>query len=109
MPGYKHPCRYCNQLVPPDANVCPLCGKVNPLGLRCPKCRSPIKQAWKNCSNCGLLLEVACPKCGRTTFFGDYCQNCEARLTVFCPNPKCRAEQPPLGGNCLKCGKPLKP
>ncbi len=107
MPGYKHPCRYCDQLIPSDANVCPFCGKVNPLGpLRCPKCRNPIQKDYKACSNCGLILEIACPKCGETTFFGDYCEHCEASLVVVCP--KCKKEQPPVGEKCIKCGKPLK-
>ncbi|MCG2725619.1 MAG: zinc ribbon domain-containing protein [Elusimicrobia bacterium] len=109
MAGYKHPCRYCDKLIPPDSNVCPLCGKVNPLGsFRCPKCRSPIKKEWKKCNNCGLDLEIICPKCGKSAFFGDYCFNCDARLTVVCPNPKCKFEQPPISDKCAKCGKPLK-
>lgn len=109
MPGYKHPCRYCDKLIPAESNVCPLCGKVDPLGpLRCHKCRNPIEESWKNCANCGLSLELACPKCGKITFFGDYCQSCSSRLTIVCPNPKCRTEQPPLGEKCIKCGKPLK-
>jgi len=108
MAGYKRPCRYCDNLVPPESNVCPVCGKVNPLGsLRCPKCRNPIKKGWVRCPDCGLSLEVKCPQCGKTGFFGDYCEHCDARLTVTCQNPKCRVEQPPLGGECAQCGKPL--
>jgi hypothetical protein len=95
--------------VPPDSNACPVCGKVNPLGpLRCPKCRSPIQEGWKRCSTCGLVLEVACPKCGKTTFFGDYCSLCGAQIAVVCPNKKCGAIQSPLGDKCIKCGKKLK-
>ena len=106
MPGYKHPCRYCEGLIEKDSNFCPLCGKVNPLGpLRCPKCRNPMKEDWKKCSNCGLILETACPKCGKQTFFGDYCKNCNARLVVTCS--KCKTEQPPIGDKCIKCGKSL--
>jgi len=108
MPGYKHPCQYCGKLVPPDSNVCPHCGRVNPSGLRCPKCRNPIRKDWVNCSHCGLPLKVACPKCGKTTFFGDYCEQCSARLLVVCPNPKCKTEQSPIGENCVKCNRPLK-
>jgi len=109
MAGYKHPCRYCDKLVPAEANVCPFCGKVNPLGsFRCPKCRTPVQKDWKACSNCGLALELACPHCGKTTFFGDYCFSCNARLTVVCPDKKCGLEQPPLGEKCSKCGGPLK-
>lgn len=109
MPGYKHPCRYCGKLIEAEANVCPFCGKVNPLGpLRCPKCRNPIQKGWKKCSNCGLSLEVDCPKCGKMTFFGDYCEHCDARLVVVCQNSKCKMEQPPIGDKCIRCGKPLK-
>lgn len=108
MPGYKHPCRYCNQLVSADANVCPFCGKVNPVGpLRCQKCRNPIQKGQKSCSNCGLPLDISCPRCGAPTFFGDYCDNCGKRIVVICPNKKCRTEQPPIGGKCIKCGKSL--
>lgn len=109
MPGYKHPCRYCQKLVPPDANVCPFCGKRNPSGsLKCPKCRNPIHKDWTKCSNCGLSLEAICPQCRRATFFGDYCQHCEAQLVVVCPEPKCKTEQPPVGDLCIKCGRSLK-
>jgi len=47
------------------------------------------------------------PKCGKKTFFGYYCEHCDARLTVVCSNKKCRTEQPPLGAKCIKRGKPL--
>jgi len=106
MPGYKHPCRYCDKLIPPDSNVCPFCGKINPLLMRCPKCRDLIEKGWKTCSNCGLSLEVNCPKCGKTTFFGDYCEHCDERLVIVCP--KCKTEQPPIGEKCIKCSKNLK-
>lgn len=109
MPGYKHPCRYCDKLIPPDSAVCPICGKVNPLGpLRCPKCMTQIEKGWKKCSHCALSLEITCPKCGKANFLGDYCQSCNARLTVICPNRKCKTEQVPIGGKCIKCGKQLK-
>jgi RNA polymerase subunit RPABC4/transcription elongation factor Spt4 len=108
MASYKHPCRYCDKLLPPDANVCPYCGRNNPLSLRCPKCRAPIEEGYKRCPSCGLSLETVCPRCGKITFFGDYCKNCDAPLLITCPNPKCKAEQPPVGPKCIKCGKPLK-
>ena len=106
MPGYKHPCKFCGKLVSADDNVCPFCGKVNPVGpQRCPKCRNPIETGQVRCSNCGLILQTNCPYCGKLTFFGVYCQNCDKRLTIICP--KCKTEQPPLGEKCIKCGKPL--
>ena len=108
MPGYKHPCKYCGGIIEPDARVCPLCGKSNPLGPeRCPKCLNPVEKTFKNCAHCGLCLEIICPKCGVPTFFGDYCGNCGAKLTVICPNPKCGTEQPPVSDRCVKCSKPL--
>ncbi len=107
MVGYSKPCRYCGELVPPDANVCPSCGKINPIEQRCPRCHVPIQENWKACPSCGLGLSIACPRCGKQTFFGDYCQACGQRLTVVCPNRKCRTEQPPIGPNCVRCGKPL--
>jgi len=109
MSGYKHPCKYCGKLIEPDANVCPFCGKVNPIGLlRCPKCEYPIQKDYKVCPNCGLKLEITCPYCGEQTFFGDYCDKCGTRLLMICSNRKCKIEQPPIEENCIKCGKPLK-
>ncbi|MDZ4655045.1 MAG: zinc ribbon domain-containing protein [Coriobacteriia bacterium] len=109
VPGYKHPCRYCGGLIPADSNMCPLCGKVNPLGpLRCPKCRNPIQRDWTNCSDCGISLITECPQCGEPTFFGDYCEHCDARLVVVCPNKRCKKEQPPIQETCIACGKSLK-
>ena len=82
MPGYKHPCRYCGEMAEADANTCQACGKVNPCGeLRCHKCRAPVKEGWKVCAGCGFKLELACPKCGKKVFFGDYCP-CGARLSI---------------------------
>ena len=69
MPGYMHPCRYCDRLIPPDSNTCPLCGKVNPLQLRCPRCRNPIRKDYVSCNSCGLELKCICPGCGKTTFW----------------------------------------
>lgn len=109
MVGYMQACRYCEAMVPPDAEFCPLCGKVNPVGpLRCPVCRNPTRKQWARCSNCGLSLRTACPGCGGETFLGDYCERCGGRLAVVCPHPKCGAEQPPVGDTCRECGKPLK-
>jgi len=106
LPGYKKPCKYCGELLPPNSNLCPLCNKVNPLdSLRCPKCRAPVQPNWKACNSCGLLLEVKCPKCDKLTFFGDYCQHCDARLLIECPN--CHTEQAPVGETCIKCHRPL--
>lgn len=106
MVGYKHPCRYCDALIPGESKVCPICGKVNPLGpLRCSKCRSPIEKGWVRCSSCGLSLQAQCPSCKGTTFFGDYCERCGARLVTTCQ--KCGAEQFLQNEKCIKCGKPL--
>jgi len=107
MSGYKHPCNYCGEFIAPDVNHCPFCKKINPLGpLRCPKCREPIEREHKVCGNCGLSLKIICPACGKETFFGDYCDLCGARLVVVCK--KCRTEQPPVSGVCIRCNKPLE-
>lgn len=108
MVGYKHPCNYCDRLVPREARVCPHCGKANPTGpLRCFQCMSPIEKDWLACSHCGQRLQVNCPQCGKATFLGDKCAHCAAPLTVVCPNKKCKHPQFP-GEVCIKCGKPLK-
>ncbi|HPD55381.1 MAG TPA: zinc ribbon domain-containing protein [Candidatus Paceibacterota bacterium] len=105
--GYKHPCKYCGKLIPPNSTVCPFCEKANPLGpYRCPKCHEPIEKEWQVCPNCNQNLRIVCPYCGKITFFGDHCEDCGARLFVKCPH--CGQEQPPLSDNCIKCGKPLK-
>jgi len=106
MPGYKHPCRYCGQLIPSDSNTCPYCSRVNPVGdLRCPRCRHPIQRDWQKCSSCGLKLGVYCPSCGKAAFFADYCESCGARLRITCPN--CHTEQLPIYERCPKCGNEL--
>jgi len=108
MTGYKHPCRYCGELVPPDANACPACAKINPCGdFRCHKCRAPVKEGWKACASCGFKLEIKCAKCAGTVFFGDYCAKCGAPLTVVCQHKGCGEEQPPVSENCRKCGQKL--
>lgn len=108
MPGYMHPCRYCDELVAKDAKVCPFCGRANPTGpLRCPQCRSPVESNWSLCSNCGQQLQVACPSCGKKTPLENVCVHCKAALTVICPNKKCKHPQLPADV-CIKCGKPLK-
>ncbi|MCL6088107.1 MAG: zinc ribbon domain-containing protein [Actinobacteria bacterium] len=107
MPGYKLPCRYCGKVIPPESNTCPICGKANPIFLRCPSCKDLIEKGWINCPGCGLSLKINCTNCKAETFFGDYCEKCGLPLTVVCPNPKCRFEQPPISNKCIKCGKPL--
>ncbi len=109
MPGYKKPCKYCNELVESDGGVCPYCGKIDPADeFRCPKCRHPVKKEYKACPGCGFELKVVCPLCGKEGFFCDYCVHCGKRLTVRCANKKCGFEQPPLGDKCIKCGKNIK-
>jgi len=105
--GYRHPCKYCGKLIPPNSLVCPFCGKTNPSGpFRCPQCHEPVEKNWLVCSKCNQNLRLVCPYCGKNIFFGDYCENCNARLLVKCPF--CGQEQPPLSNQCLKCGKPLQ-
>jgi hypothetical protein len=105
--GYKHPCKYCGKLIPPNSAVCPFCEKANPLGpYRCPKCHEPVEKEWQVCPKCNQNLRIVCPHCGKITFFGDHCEDCGERLLIKCPH--CGQEQPPLSDNCIKCGKPLK-
>lgn len=107
MGSFSQICRYCQRLIPGDADFCPHCQRINPLAARCPRCRAPIRTSYKSCASCGLELEIQCPRCGRTTFFDDYCQHCSARLTVECPNPKCRLTQASTNEKCCGCGQPL--
>lgn len=106
MPGYKHPCRYCNTLVEKDAEFCPACGKAHPTGsLRCQWCKSPIVPGQAVCSNCGMNLQIVCPFCGQATFFGDYCDACGQRLVQPCPH--CGSPQTLVAQTCEKCRKPM--
>jgi len=105
--GYKHSCKYCEKLIPPNSITCPFCEKTNPLGPeRCPRCHEPIEKDWKVCAKCNQNLRIVCPYCEKITFFGDHCEDCGERLLVKCPS--CSQEQPPIGDNCIKCNKPLK-
>jgi len=108
MPGYKQPCRHCGKLVDQESNLCPFCGKKNPIFLRCAQCKNPIQQGWKVCTNCGLNLEVKCPKCGQLTIFTDFCDYCGAGFTVICSGKRCKTEQPFIYEKCIKCNKKLK-
>lgn len=104
--GYKHACKYCEKLIPPDSATCPFCEKANPLGpFRCPKCHEPIEKNWKVCPKCNQNLRIVCPYCEKVTFFGDHCEDCDAKLLVNCPS--CDQEQPPLSDKCIKCGKSM--
>jgi RNA polymerase subunit RPABC4/transcription elongation factor Spt4 len=106
MPGYKHPCRYCNTLVEKDAEFCPACGKAHPTGpVRCQWCKSPIVPGQAVCSNCGMNLQITCPFCGQATFFGDYCDACGQRLVQPCPH--CGSPQALVAQTCEKCRKPM--
>lgn len=108
MSGYKKPCRYCGELVEPDSDFCPVCGKEDPSGpARCPDCRAPVQESWKLCNKCGRSLIVKCPKCGKDTFLAMYCRNCNEKLVIVCPDPKCNTEQPVGNDKCIKCGKAL--
>lgn len=108
MATYKHPCIYCDKLIPGDSNTCPYCGSADPFVLRCPKCRKPVDSDYMKCPSCGFNLRVLCPFCGSETFTGSVCQICQKRLTVVCRNPKCGYEQYPASEKCVKCNKPLK-
>ncbi|MDP4090714.1 MAG: hypothetical protein Q8930_15800 [Bacillota bacterium] len=107
MPSYKKPCLYCDRFISSDANVCPYCGRRNPIILRCPRCSNPIEKEYQNCDYCGLVLRTICPVCKKDTFFADYCEHCGASLKIMCPNPKCREEQFPFENKCKRCGKKL--
>jgi RNA polymerase subunit RPABC4/transcription elongation factor Spt4 len=78
---YREPCRYCDKMIPPESVVCPSCSRINPLGpIRCPKCRNLVDESSNVCAHCGMSLEIECPKCGRMTFYEEYCEYCGMRL-----------------------------
>jgi len=60
VPVFKHPCPYCDELIPRDAAACPYCGTQDPFApKRCPSCRSPIEDLrWSACPRCGAALGV---------------------------------------------------
>lgn len=108
MAGYKKPCRYCDNLVPPESKVCPFCARSNPIGaLRCLQCRNPVEEGWKVCSHCGQALEVECPFCKERTFLSEVCGHCGKKLIAVCPNKKCNSEQPLIGERCARCNTKL--
>jgi len=106
MADYMHPCVYCEELIPSESQICPLCGKSEPLGLlRCASCKAPVEAGSKSCPQCGESLEMACIRCGEQTFVGQYCEHCGGELEVVCGN--CQTRQPLGGKACKVCGKPL--
>ena len=107
MAGYKHPCAYCGKLVNRTRTFARTAVKELRRGhFKCPRCRNTVERDFKLCAHCGLPLHIICPTCGKETFFGAQCDVCSTSLLVTCP--KCKTQQPPVGPNCVKCGKPLK-
>lgn len=105
---YSKFCSYCNQLIPGDSTVCPLCMKEDPFTMRCLKCRNPIQKNWKVCSSCGIKLVAICPKCNKEVPTAIKCENCNETLLMRCKNKKCLEVQVVTKGRkCIKCGKKI--
>lgn len=108
MATYKKFCIYCNQLIPGDSQICPICEKENPFSMRCPKCSNPIQKNWKICSSCGIKLVAVCTKCGRETATAFKCEHCGAPVLVKCSNRKCLEIQIlTKERKCIRCGNKL--
>lgn len=108
MATYKKVCMYCNELIPGDSQICPICEKQNPFSRRCSKCSNPIQKNWKICSSCGIKLVTICTKCGKETITDCKCLNCGAPILGKCSNRKCLEIQIiTKEGKCYKCGSEL--
>lgn len=108
MATYKKFCMYCNELIPGDSSICPICEKQDPFTMRCPKCQNPIQKDWKVCSSCGIKLRAICIKCKKETFTAKTCQNCGEPVLIKCNNRKCLEVQILTAERkCIKCGNKL--
>jgi RNA polymerase subunit RPABC4/transcription elongation factor Spt4 len=108
MATYKKACAKCGELIPGDAQFCPVCESQDPFHTRCPKCRQPIEESWKICSSCGIRLRTECVVCGKETPLAPKCAFCGAPVLVQCGNKKCNEMQILTSANrCVKCGKSL--
>jgi predicted amidophosphoribosyltransferase len=107
MTGYKHPCRFCGNLVEESSTVCPFCARPHPLQMVCPYCMAPISAGWTVCNKCGKPLVIPCPKCGNPVGPDvDTCEKCHQVVRFRCPT--CAAVIAPGAKRCDRCGAKLK-
>lgn len=99
---------YCNELIPGDSEMCPMCGRKDPFSLRCPRCKNPIENNWKICSSCGIKLKTICISCGKEIPTAEFCEYCKGPILVRCKNRKCLEVQILTPeGKCIKCGNKI--
>ncbi|MDO4543115.1 MAG: hypothetical protein Q4C01_01065 [Clostridia bacterium] len=108
MATYKQPCMHCDKLIDSASGFCPFCGRQQPFGYACPKCRKPIEKGQLRCSGCGRELHTLCPYCEQPTFVQDICERCGQSLMKRCANKRCGALQFFENEKCTSCGKKLK-
>src|SRR3989337_970986 len=106
VPGYKHPCRFCGQLVEANSPYCPHCTRPHPHQMVCPWCFAPIQAGWRACNKCGMSLIVRCNKCGNEVGpDSDACEKCGTVIRHRCPT--CAAVVTPGDRRCARCGQKL--
>jgi len=106
VPGYKHPCRFCGQLVEANSPYCPHCTRPHPHQMVCPWCFAPIQAGWRACNKCGRSLIVRCNKCGNEVGpDSDACEKCGTVIRHRCPT--CAAVVTPGDRRCARCGQKL--
>lgn len=71
--------------------------------MKCPKCKSDIKENQIRCENCGTKVKAKCPNCGAINHITSLsCQACKKELIKRCP--ECSAYNLADANDCRKCG-----
>ncbi|MBR1942957.1 hypothetical protein IJ843_04410 [bacterium] len=72
----------------------------------CRKCGAEILDNSIRCSNCGIKVNMYCPKCRTLNAFGEkYCVNCGTELLLYCS--VCGTTNIYYATDCRKCHSPL--
>jgi len=65
--------------------------------MKCPKCQLENREGAKFCKGCGIVLELACPNCGKVISpDGRFCDECGHDLSKpFVSNESLESSQQP--------------
>src|SRR5262245_11794569 len=101
MPGYKHPCPYCDRYIESSVAACPFCGVTDPFTRgRCPDCRHALEPGWTTCPGCGRAIGATPATMGSSPT--------PAEPAVPTP-PNAVSPAPAEVARCAACGAALEP